>query len=47
MKRPSPLARQQCAVGRILHKSVLKQITRTRRYTLLEQKTGLNEAVQP
>ena len=45
VKRASRLA-QQSAVGRVLHKCVLEQIGRVRRYTLSEQQTRCDETVE-
>ena len=45
VKRTSRLA-QQCAIGRILHQSMLEEISRMRRHALPEQQTRLNKTVE-
>src|SRR5262249_27233653 len=45
VQRPSRLP-QQRAVGRVLHKCVLEQITRVRGQTLPEEQTCINEPVE-
>src|SRR6478672_5648528 len=44
--KSTPGLAQQCAVSRVPHKGVLKQISHVRHQTLAEQKTCLDETIK-